>query len=222
MNRIQTVIVIGAIVTAVTIAGVVDWRAQHHVVSAGFWFEEVAFDMPALSEDLGGPLDEREMRTIESIAWSELRMAYAGLRISFSDTPDAFYRVRVIQEFPPRPGIASLAAAESVAMGPLGGQGLVSFEALTRLAIHYAAPDAERHTIIEGIGRGIGRVAAHEFVHQILAEVNIHDSTDAGSYEYASLDRAAQFYGPMHWDTAWPRLLQELGPPRTREEDWNR
>lgn len=155
------------------------------------------------------------MKTIESIAWSEPGTASSGLRIAFSETPDAFYRVRVIQRFPPRRGPGSLATAETRPVGPLGGEGSVSFQGLASLAIHYAAPEAERATIIDGIGRGIGRVvAAHEFAHQILSGVLVQASKDADSYEYETLDRAAQFYGPMHWDIAWPLLLDKLGPEK--------
>ncbi len=31
------------------------------------------------------------------------------------------------------------------------------------------------------------------------------------SYEYEKADRAEQYYGSMHWDTAWPFLVKKLG-----------
>jgi hypothetical protein len=77
-------------------------------------------------------------------------------------------------------------------------------------AIQYAPADASRATIIDGIGRGIGRVAAHEFAHQILGGNNMHNQTDENSYEFPSPDRASQYYGELHWTTARPILEQKL------------
>ena len=62
-----------------------------------------------------------------------------------------------------------------------------------------------------GIGRGIGSVAAHEFAHQILGGVAVHDDTDENSYEYPSPDRASQYYGELHWTIAQPLLHQKIG-----------
>lgn len=59
-------------------------------------------------------------------------------------------------------------------------------------------------------GRGIGRVAAHEFGHQILGTGLVHNTDDENSYEYPSPDRAAQYYGELHWTTARPLLEQKL------------
>jgi len=65
--------------------------------------------------------------------------------------------------------------------------------------------------MIEGIGRGVGRVAAHEFAHEILGAVPLHNNLDESSYEYPSPNRAAQYYGELHWTTAGPLLRQKLG-----------
>jgi hypothetical protein len=53
----------------------------------------------------------------------------------------------------------------------------------------YAPLDASRKTLIEGIGRGIGRVAVHEFFHQILGAEAVDNDKDEHSYEYGSPDR---------------------------------
>ena len=90
----------------------------------------------------------------------------------------------------------------------LGGFGTVDFEALSSRAIGHAPPGADRDAIIQGIGRGIGRATVHEFAHLLLSGVNLHAGWDAGSYEYARVSRAAQFYGPIHWDFAQPLLLE--------------
>jgi hypothetical protein len=41
---------------------------------------------------------------------------------------------------------------------------------------------------------------------------HVPESVDPQSYEYEKADRAEQFFGSMHWDTAWPFLVKELGP----------
>jgi hypothetical protein len=64
--------------------------------------------------------------------------------------------------------------------------------------------------ITEAIGRGIGRVAAHEFAHQILNAGAVHDHTDENSDEFQSPDRASQYDGELHWTTARPLLEQTL------------
>ena len=180
-------------------------RLVEHNAGAGFWFQDVTFDIPAPEVDrLGGPLSQAEKQQIVSIAQSELKSAYAGLRISFTDDRHAFYRVRVLQDF-----------GESGASGRsqvfIGGQGSVSFVTIAKSAIALAPSGANRSTVIEGIGRGIGRTAAHEFAHQIVPGVDLHASTDPNSYEFASAARTSQYYGEIHWGIAWPRLVARLG-----------
>jgi hypothetical protein len=64
--------------------------------------------------------------------------------------------------------------------------------------------------VIDSIGRGLGRVAAHEFAHQILTSVDLHASDDSNGYEYASADREALFYGRLAWSFAEPLLAEKL------------
>ena len=94
--------------------------------------------------------------------------------------------------------------------GFLGGSGGVSFELVALKAIQYAPPGATRQTIVDGIGRGIGRVAAHEFAHQMINARETHNPGDENSYEFPSPDRAAQYYGELRWTTARPLLEQRL------------
>ena len=61
--------------------------------------------------------------------------------------------------------------------------------------------------ILDGIGRGVGRVAAHELAHQMMNAADAHNPGDESSYEYPSPDRAVQDDGELHWTTA--RLLLE-------------
>ena len=80
-----------------------------------------------------------------------------------------------------------------------------------RLIREYAPQDADRVAVVQAIGRGIGRAAVHEFVHQLLPRLNIHDSKDDRSYEYGYSSRPAQYYGDMRWDLARPALLERFG-----------
>lgn len=208
-GRVTAPVAIGiaGALAAAALAILLFWQAPRHVATAGFWFDDVTFELPpAQTARLGGAIDEQARRRIRSVARSELRAAFSGLRIEFSEDRGAFYRVRVTQQ-----SVVPGAAGQSHVLMPLGGQGSVGFATLASQAIAHAPPDADRETIIEGIGRGIGRAAVHEFAHQILAGVNLHAGTDDRSYEYASADRPAQYYGEMHWTIAWSRLEAKLG-----------
>jgi hypothetical protein len=196
----------------VILAGTSYWltaaRSACRAIDAGFWFEDVAFS----SHRLNGALTDQDMETIASISRSEVADAFRELDISLSDRRDATHRVRVVQELRDlrfrRP--VSIPAESRSAFG-FGGQGAVSFSWLASSAVGYAPEDAARPLLIEAIGRGVGRAAVHEFVHLLLPNVPIHDSTDRHSYEYASAARREQYFGEMHWDIAWPLLQERIG-----------
>jgi hypothetical protein len=147
----------------------------------------------------------KEIETIKAIAWRELTGAYAEFRIAFTDAPGPSFHVRVIQG-----DLTFGATGESRTLG-LGGDGVVSFPAVAANAIFYAPAAAQRATIIEGIGRGIGRAAVHELAHQLVPRINIHRSRDPNSYEYGSGQRYSEYYGTLHWDIARGELLRSLG-----------
>jgi hypothetical protein len=199
-----------AVVVGLVLYSVLQWQARHNVVTAGFWFEDVTFDLPHLSAaGFGGPLTDVEKETIEAVAWSELRAAFAGLRITFTDDDHAMYQVRVVQDF--GTGRGTGAAGASRVLPPLGGNGSVNFLMLGSQAVSHAPAGADRQTVVDGIGRGIGRSAVHEFLHLILPRVQIHDSKDMESYEFGYSSRPAQYYGRMRWDIARPALVERLG-----------
>jgi hypothetical protein len=75
-------------------------------------------------------------------------------------------------------------------------------------AVTYAPANASRAEIVEGIGRGLGRAAVHEFGHAI---VSANHSQDENSYEYRSSDRPSQYYGEMHWASAGLVLRERFG-----------
>ena len=160
-----------------------------------------------------------ELTRIRQICREEVARAYEGLRIRVTNRRDAFWRVAVVatpitiqrNKWTTYPFSA---AGESHTFGPLGGWGSVSFMMLAHNAIEYAPPDASRRTVVDGIGRGIGRAVVHELAHQALGADNVRhidNRTDEHSYEYGNADRRAQYYGDMRWTTAWPVLQARFG-----------
>lgn len=206
-----------AVVAALALVGVLRWQAKQASTSAGFWFAPGPFALISNDEArLGGPLTADDLLTIESVARREVRRAFDGMRLNVIDDPDAFWRVEVVQDLPapdgPWVGPPS-GAAESYVLGPLGGRGSVSFMSLAQYAVRFAPAGATRDDVLAGIGRGIGRAAAHEFAHQIIVG-NGHNPDDVASYEYPHADRAEQYYGELHWTTARESLLKRLGGAR--------
>ncbi len=196
-------------IAAVVVALGLPSCARDRVAEAGFWFDRVTFDLPLDDvERIGGPVRPEEQLQIESIARAELATAYAGLRIRFTSQPPATFRVSVVQDIPAR----ALPVAGASRRLPLGsGIGEVSFRTLASQAVGNAPRDANRPSIIEAMGKGIGRTAAHEFAHQILDHVNLHDTKDPDSYENGISNRPSQFYGTLHWAFARPLLAKTLG-----------
>jgi hypothetical protein len=180
--------------------------------SAGFWMEGDTLTLPpGAATRLGGPLTNAEIVRIDQLARSEIRRAFQGLRLAITTNRHALWRVVVMQSLRTRRNQPLPHAGESMAMGFLGGSGGVNFEAVAAAAIFFAPLTASRDTVFDGIGRGIGRVAVHELMHEILGASSGHNDLDTNSYEYGSPDRHAQYYGALHWTSAWPRLRDKLG-----------
>ncbi len=152
------------------------------------------------------PLVER----IREIARREVVEAFDGLAVAISDDRHAFWRVRVVAHLQGRRWLPS--AGETLIMGPLGGRSAVSFEMLTLNAVQLAPPGTGRDSIVDGIGRGIGRAAVHELAHQILGPLAVHNPRDDASYEFPHSARASQYYGTLRWTVARPHLERRLGP----------
>ena len=220
-RRVPATVLIGAIaVLMVTVtAAVIAWRASSATIVAGFWWDDAPI---ALSPDdatkIGGPLTADELQTIEAISREEVRRAYADLRINITDRQGAFWRVAVVGApltmTRNRTTYPFSFAGQSRVFGPLGGSGSVAFAILAHNAIEYAPAGASRQRIVDGIGRGIGRAAVHEFAHQALGLDNLSsldNRTDPDSYEYGNADRPSQYYGELTWTTAWPVLVEKFG-----------
>ena len=220
-RRVPTTILIGGVavlvvtVTSVTIA----WRASNATIAAGFWWADTPFVLSADDAGkIGGPLTPAELESIEATSRDEVRRAYADLRIDITDRQGSFWRVAVVgaplTTTRNRTTYPFSFAGESRVFGPLGGSGSVAFAILAHNAIEYAPAGASRQQIVEGIGKGIGRAAVHEFAHQALGLDNLSfldNRTDPDSYEYGNADRRSQYYGELRWTTAWPVLIQKFG-----------
>src|SRR5262245_21117053 len=128
-----------------------------------------------------------------------------------TDRREAFWTVTVRQSLPVRPAAKFPSAGETRALGAFGSHSDVSVEVLAHAALTYARPDTPRELILNGLGRAIGRTAAHELAHAILGVTDSMDNrTDEASYDYYSFARSAQYFGELHWGPAWPRLVQKL------------
>jgi hypothetical protein len=180
---------------------------RSHAVEAGFWFEPVTFQ----SKVIDGTVTAADLTTIEAVARAELTQAFRGLPIVISARRDATFRIRVVQEVRDRRLRSNWGVAgESFSMPGLGGNSSVSFLFLASGAVAYAPPGTSRREIIDAIGRGIGRTAAHELAHLLVPQAPIHDSTDIRSYEFDSAARREHYYGEMHWALARPWLEARL------------
>ena len=183
-------------------------RPEPRVADAGFWFEDVNYASPKF----GAPVTRAEVETIARCGTGGAgqgipRAAHHAVGSARRQVPDP--RGAGASRLP----LSSKArgvAGESRAVSGFGGQGAVSFAFLASGAVAYAPGDASRASMIEAIGRGIGRTAVHEFTHQFLPTAPIHESTDALSYEYASAARNEQYFGELRWDFAWPLLERRL------------
>jgi hypothetical protein len=209
---VPVVIVVGvmAVVVTVFVFAVIRWQASKTIVTVGFRYDAGSYALPAeATRRLGGPLTEPEILSIKQISRRELERAFAGTRMIITESTDAFWHVEVrhaLRERGPLPN-----AGHALVLGPLGGAGEVSFTILALSGIQFAPSGASRQTMIEGIGRGIGRAAVHELAHQIVSTAAMDNNTDADSYEYASFNRASQYYGDLHWSGAWPLVQQKIG-----------
>ena len=189
---------------------------------AAFWFEADALTLTrGTSARLGGPITPGEAAVLQAISREEIARAFEGLRIELRPRGQGAWSVAVRRSIRAGRSRQLPAAGESLALGPLGGSGAVGVDVVAAEALRYAPENAPRGVVLEGIGRGIGRVAVHEFVHQMLGPAIGHNDADADSYEHGSPARRSLYYGRLHWTTARPlleRRFAQRGPaPRHRD-----
>jgi hypothetical protein len=179
------------------------------IATAGFWYEDTPFALPAFAAArLGGLLTDGELASIKGISRAEVERAFTGLNIRIVDDRSAFWRIEVVRSLRAKGALPN--AGESMPLGFMGGSGAVSFDLVALKAVQYAPAGATRQIVVDAIGRGIGRVAAHELAHQIVNSGAAHNTADEDSYEYPTPDRASQYYGELHWTTARPLLERRL------------
>lgn len=177
-------------------------------VEAGFWLESVSYDLAGS----GGPLTARELAVVEETALDEIRRAFSGVAVRFSPRREARYTVTVVQHlYDLRLRRRSEVYGNARAMRGFGGRGAVNFYAVASSAAAYAPENATRPDVIGAIGRGVGRVAIHEFVHLFLPQAPVDGSDDPLSYEYGHAGRREQYYGELHWGFARAALVRRFG-----------
>lgn len=180
--------------------------------TVGFLFNADACILrPGALEPFGEVLSPDERESIQRTARAELASAFAPFRVAITDNAGAFWRIAVVRSLPTRGSQALPRSGESIALGPLGGGGTVACDVVVRKAMQFAPAATTRAQLVTAIGRGVGRTAAHELVHQVLGASGTHNDADLDSYEHGSSDRASQFYGTLHWTTALPLLRDKLG-----------
>ena len=179
-------------------------------VELGFWLEPLSFDSPRI----GAPISQAEYEVIEKVARAEIAAAFEDFDVTVTANRQARYRVVVVPHLRDNRLLrrSGTYAGESRAVAGFGGSGAVSFEFVANGAMVFAPDDASRATIVESIGRGVGRVAIHEFLHQLLPKFAVHDSKDKESYEGNSPALIGGYFGDLHWDIAAPELQRRLKP----------
>ena len=176
-------------------------------VELGFWMDPIVCQ----SRRIGEPISAAEIATIDRVARGEIAAAFRDFAVTLTSNHDARYRVRVAQELNDDRLIrGGVVPGKSNAVAGFGGSGSVNFGYVANGAMVFAPPDAGRSSIIESIGRGIGRVAVHEFTHQLLPKTPIDGSTDRRSYEGGSAATVEGYYGEIHWDLARPELERRI------------
>jgi hypothetical protein len=176
-------------------------------VELGFWFDPIVYQSPRIGE----PVSAAEIATIDRVARGEIARAFVEYAVTLTSNHDARYRVRVAQELKDdRLMRGGVVPGKSHAVAGFGGSGSVNFGYVANGAMVFAPADASRSSIIDAIGRGIGRVAVHEFAHQLLPKTPIDSSPDPRSYEGGSAATIEGYYGDIHWDLARPELQRRI------------
>jgi len=199
--------IIATVVTAIGVITLGAWSlsVERAGITAGLWLERVGPDASAeFVERVRGPLTGVELARIEQVARHELALAFAMTCVHVTDSRAARYRVRV------EAGTLGFLAGQSRPLPGLRGDGVISFASIAASAVAFAPRDANREVLVDAIGRGLGRTAAHEVAHQLLGILDIHDPQDRLSYEYPDL-RPEHFYGQLHWTIAAAPLTARVG-----------
>lgn len=172
-------------------------------VELGFWMSPISYE----PQRLGRPITPAEYLTIDQTARIEIANAFRDFDVTVTANRNARFKVEVVPTLTDHRLIrGGTYAGESRAVAGFGGAGHVNFEYVANGAMVFAPDDATHEEIIAALGRGIGRVAIHEFLHQLLPKAAIHDSRNGDSYEGNSPAKIQGYFGDLHWDIARPWL----------------
>lgn len=175
-------------------------------VEVGFWFEPVTFASPRL----GAPISAGELAAIETLARAEIVKAFQDFDVTLTGNRHARFKVAVLQRLRDERMLRQAdVAGQSRVLRGFGGSGAVSFHFVASAATVFAPESADRATLIEAVGRGIGRTAVHEIAHQLAPDTPIHATRNPNSYENGTAS-AGQYFGDMGWDIARPELERRL------------
>ena len=156
-------------------------------------------------------MSQAEYAVIDKVARAEIAKAFEDFDVTVTANRDARYRVVVVPHLKDNRLLRrGTYAGESRAVAGFGGSGAVSFEYVANGAMVCRSRRREPRRHRRAIGRGVGRVAIHEFLHQLLPKFAIHDSKDRESYEGNSPALIEGYFGDLHWDIARPALEQRL------------
>jgi hypothetical protein len=197
-----------ALVATAALWAALESRAASARPRVGLVFHDEACELwPGMARQAGGALSPDECRAIARAVRAEVDQAFTGLRLDVTTDARAFWTVHVVPVIPAETRMLGAVGA-SVAMGPLGGRGMVGLLPLTVHALRYATPETSREELVAAIGRGVGRSVVHELAHQIAG--GAIDGSDPATYEYGSADRGAQFYGTLRWGPVGDRLRERF------------
>jgi hypothetical protein len=172
-------------------------------VALGFWIEAITYQSPRIGE----PLTTAELATIDRVARSQIAAAFADYDVTVNADRNARYKVAVLPRLRDERLVRKgTYAGESRAIAGFGGSGAVNFEYVANGATVFASPSASRAEIVDAVGRGVGRVAIHEFLHQLLPKLPIHDSKDPRTYDGNSPALREGYFGDLQWGIARPWL----------------
>jgi hypothetical protein len=172
-------------------------------VELGFWMAQLSYHSPRI----GDPITAAEYMTIDRTARTEIANAFREFEVTVTGNRNARFKVEVVPRLTDQRLIRDgTYAGESRAVAGFGGAGHVNFEYVANGAMVFAPDDATREEIIAALGRGIGRVAIHEFLHQLLPKSPIHDSRNPDSFEGNSPAQIQGYFGDLQWDIARPWL----------------
>lgn len=176
-------------------------------VELGFWIEPVSYQSPRI----GDPITPTELASIDKIARAEISKAFEPFNALVSANRVARYSVRVVPELKDeRLKRGGDVAGSSRGIPGFGGSGAVNFKYVANGAMVFSPETASRAELIAALGRGIGRVAIHEFLHQLLPKAPIHDSRDTHSYEGNSPALVEGYVDDLHWGIAESLLEKRL------------